>query len=268
MDVIINSENSTIPKEAELFFSEKESLLNLLMVLGYDPLNPPIAEVLSLYHKLQGDWLILSPIHWQATHKDAMISATAKELQLDAKTFQYWFDLYAAYLKEEHVILYYHDAHTWLLQSLNKPPLKAKPVHRLLNCPLMPELEQLDSSLYWQRFFTEGQMFFASHPNDSQLNGAWLWGGASLEEKKDRSICADETWFKLASICSDDVTLYNPTLKLKQYSILCLNDFDVLSVAHQKELEKISVRWYWNNIAYMMKPKWFTRFWRKLTYAY
>ena len=55
--------------------------------------------------------------------------------------------------------------------------LNAKPVHHLLNKSLMPELAQLDKTMYWQKFITESQMFFASNPNQSLVNGLWIWGG-------------------------------------------------------------------------------------------
>lgn len=268
MDVIINSENNLIPKEAEIFSSAKDLLLNLLMRLDYDPLNPPAAQVLSLYHQLKGNWLILSPVQWQVTHKDAMIVAAGKELGLDSKTSLHWFHLYASHLAAEHLSLHYHDPYTWLLQAANKPIPTAKPVYQLLDHSLMPELEQLDTSLYWQKFFTEGQMFFASHSDSPPFNGAWVWGGAPLEPRKYKTVCADEAWFPIAKICADNVTLYNPRLKLKQYSILCINDLTVLSATHRKELEKMPVRWYWNNVAYRAKQTWITRFWRKITHAY
>lgn len=269
MDVIINSDCNFIPEQSKSLSSQGKAILNFLNCLGYDAADPPLADVLRRAHRLEGDWLILSPVNWLVTHNDAMIVATNKDLQLDEAASKYWFQLYSDYLAEEHISLYYHDAETWLLHAINKPSINAKPVHQLINHSLMPELAQLDSTMYWQKFFTEGQMFFASHPNKSALNGVWLWGGAHLTDKKSIAVCADEQFFSAAQICSDNVTLYNSSVQLKQYSILLLSDMDILSKQHQEELKKIPACWYWNNSAYALKaPNWLTRLWRNLTHAH
>jgi hypothetical protein len=269
MDVIINADCSVVPEQAQLLASQGKAILNFLYCLGYDAADPPVADVLRRAHDLEGDWLILSPVTWMATHNDAMIVAADKALQLDEVTSKHWFQLYSDYLAVEHIRLYYHDAETWLLHTVNKPPINAKPVHQLIHHSLMPELAQLDSTMYWQKFFTEGQMFFASHSNQSALNGVWLWGGAHLADKKSIAICADESFFSIAQICSGNVTLYNPSVELKQYSILLLSDVDILSKQHQDELKKMSVCWYWNNFAFTLKNRnWLTRLWRNLTHAH
>lgn len=269
MDVVINSDCNSIPEQSISLVSEGRAILNFLLSLGYDSINPPLADVLKRYHHLEGDWLILSPVYWQVTHNDAMIVATNKELQCDEKESKYWFKLYADYLAEESISLFYHDAETWLLHAANKPHITAKPVQQLINRSLMPELAQLDSTMYWQKFFTESQMFFASHSDKSAINGVWVWGGAPLLSKKPMVVCADEQLISIAKICVDNATLYNPSLSLNQYSILLISHLDVLSKEHQEELKKMSVRWYWNNSAYILrKLPWLTRLWRYMTHAH
>jgi hypothetical protein len=269
VDVVINSDCSTIPEQSKLLVSQSTALLNFLVSLGYNSIDPPLADVLRQANHLEGDWLILSPLSWQATHNDAMIVAMGKELQLSELESRYWFQLYFDYLAHENISLYYHDAETWLLHAENKPTINAKPVHQIVNHSLMPELAQLDSTMYWQKFFTECQMFFASHPNNSALIGVWIWGGAQLGHKKTIAVCADEQLFSSAQICSSNVTLYNPSIRLKQFPILLISTMDTLSKQHQEELKKIPTRWYWNNSAYTCSDlNWFTRLWRKLTHAY
>lgn len=269
MDIIINSECNFIPDESTPLVTQGKGILNFLVSLGYDSIDPPIADLLSRVNNLKGDWLILSPIHWQATHNDAMIVATGKELQLKEAHSKYWFQLYADYLAVENMTLYFHDHETWLLCSDNKPSLKAKPVHQIVNLSLMPELAQLDSTMYWQKFFTESQMFFATQKNDSTLNGVWLWGGAHLHDKKTIAVCADKQFMTIAQICSSNVTLYSPSVSFNQFQILLISDMDSLSKQHQEQLKNISVRWYWNNTAYIRSDlNWFTRLWRSLTHAH
>ncbi|CEG56825.1 hypothetical protein [Legionella fallonii] len=269
MDVVINSDCSFIPEHSKPLMSEGTVSLNFLQCLGHDPFDPPLADMLSHSLQLEEKWWVLSPISWQATHNDAMIVAANKELHLNEETSKYWFQLYADYLADEDIKLHYYDAETWLLHVANRPMIKAKPVHKLLSRSLMPELEQLDSSMYWQKFFTEGQMFFASQPAQSVINGVWLWGGAPLSGKSAVTVCADEQLISMAKVCSDKVTLYHPSVSLKQYSILLVSHMDILSKQHQEELKKISAHWYWNNTAYTSgELNWFTRLWSALTHAY
>ncbi|WP_298625233.1 hypothetical protein [uncultured Legionella sp.] len=269
MNVVINSECAAIPGDVTLLTSEKNVALNLLFSLGYDPLNPPLGDLLRTIHHLEGNWVVLSPVRWQATHNDAMIIATDNELQLSEQESRHWFKLLSDYLSDDGMMLYYHDKHTWLLEVTNKPYLNARPVHRIMNHSLMPELAQLDSTMFWQKFFTECQMFFASQPNAMKVNGIWAWGAGTLVEKRTVPICSDECYVFLASICSNKVTVYNSLIRLEDYPIILLNEFTTLSTEHQHELLKSSVHWFWNDSAYAyVRPNWFTRIWRKFSHAH
>lgn len=269
MDVIINDQCRSIPNGVELLISQGQAASNLLSLLGYDPLNPPTADLLRVVNKLNGNWVVLSLIHWQASHNDAMIIASGHDLKLTEEDAASFFKLLRDYFAEEGISLYYHDAETWLMEVTDKPPLNAKPVYKIMNQSLMSELVQLDSTMYWQKFFTECQMFFASHPNNTLLNGIWAWGGAKLTDNKTNSICVEEQLLAWAQICSSQVTLYNPSVRLKDYQIILLNNMNTLSAEHKEELNKITANWYWNNMAYARKNNyWFTRIWRTLTHAH
>lgn len=172
-------------------------------------------------------------------------------------------------MAEEGAVLHYHNAETWLLHHDKKYSLTAKPPHHLLHQSLMPELAQLGKTMYWQKFITESQMLFASKPNQSLTNGLWTWGSAKLKNKMPISICVDKHFYSLAQICSTQVTLYTSSITLKDYQVLLLTDFSVLSEPHQEELKKISAHWYWNNVAYSIgADSWYIRLWRKLIHAY
>lgn len=269
MKVIINNHSEAIVSEAELLTSQKHAMLNLLFNLGYDSTNPPLASLLSRLRGLEEGSVILSPVHWQATHNDAMIIATDKDLNLTESESQRSFQLVADYLAEEQMHLHYYDAGTWLLTASQKPSLQAKPVYQMMNQSLMPALAALDATLYWQKIFTECQMLFAAHSPSSAINGVWIWGGAKLKEAKSISICADERMLPVAQMCSKEVVAYKPSVKLKDFEIVLLDDLSNLSDSHQIELKTIPAQWYWNNTAYThSEPNWFTRLWRHLTHAH
>lgn len=269
MDVIINAECNAVPEGAKPLAAQGTALLNLLFCLGYDPMDPPLADLLRRLAKLEGDWLVLSPIHWQATHNDALILATGKDLELREAQAKLWFAVFADYLAAEGMKLHYHDAETWLLCEPQKHPLNAKPVYQLLNKSLMRELTQLGDTLFWQKFITESQMLFASKPNQSAMNGLWPWGNALFSGKKTTKICADEAFLPIAKLCSSHVTLYNPSIKLKEQQLLLITERTMLSEQHQEELNKLLVHWYWNNTAYASGTRnWFIRLWRTLIHAH
>lgn len=266
--LVINSECSVVPEGVQLLTSQRTALLNLLFCLGYEPEAPPLGDLLRKVHNLDGDWLIVSPVYWQASHNDAFIVAAGNDLGLQEAEAKLWFDLFANYFAEEDMSLHYHNVEIWLLQDRKKRPLKARPVHQLLGKSFMPELAQLDNSLFWQRFVTESQMLCASKPNFGVVNGLWPWGNATLIDKKTAAICADASFFPVAKICSEQATLYSPSVDLKKQDILLISEFSVLSEQHQNELKKLPVYWYWNNTAYTRSySNWFTYLWRKLTHA-
>ncbi len=269
MNVVINSECTSVPTDGVLLTSEGQVLLNLLVSLGYDPLNPPLGDLLRKSHKLEGDWVILSPVHWQASHNDALIIAAGADLHITEQESRYWFQLLSDYVHGDGMTLHYHDQYTWLLDVTNKPCLNARSINRVINRSLMPELAQLDTTMFWQKFFTECQMFFASQPNTTSINGVWAWGSGILSDEKAVSICSDEQFISIARICSDDATLYSHSSPLPDSKIILLNTFSEMASEHQQLLRKTPARWYWNNTAYSATcPNWFTRIWRKLTHAH
>lgn len=159
MNVIINTESDCDSKEGKLLKSQGLAVLNLLACGGYDLVNPPIGNLLKSSHSLEGDWVVLTPMHWQASHNDAVIVALDKDLRVTDEEVKYWFDLYSAYLAEEGASLYFYDKYTWLLRVDDKPPLNAKPIYQVLNKSLMPELSQLDETMYWQKFLLKVKCF-------------------------------------------------------------------------------------------------------------
>lgn len=269
MDVIINAQLDTVPEGAKEQLTQGTALLNLLVCLGYDSANPPLAELLSQYHCLEGQWLIVSPVHWQATHNNAVITASGSLLAMNEDESKEQFYRLSEYLKQEGLALYLHDQYTWLLSTNHKSLLNAKPVHLVLNKPLMLELASIDKTMHWTKFLTEIQMFFASSARHSLINGVWLWSSASLGEKRNIKICADKTFYPLAQLCSTNVSLYQATSSLSEFDVLLVDNWSLLSTSHQKQLEKIAVHWHWNNVGYeVSQVHWFTRLWRKLINAH
>ena len=261
MDIVINANHPTIEQHLTSISHYGNFYHNLFASLAV-PDYPPVADLLRTQHHLaSGMWLIVSPVYWQATHNDAMIIACGNDLTLPEKESRLWFEALREFLAQENIQLYYHDAFTWLLQCDGQPTIKAKPVSTLKHQSLMVELQQLDRTLFWQRLITEIQMFFSSHALnkvrlDHPINGVWIWGGGELPSHSAAPLVSfDRKTMALASLLSTQVLLYHPTLRIPRQAVLLVDEVsDQELIQLQERFKQTSVRWYWNNMAYLTKP--------------
>ena len=315
MDVVINAECAEVPVGSTPLSHQGNYYHHIFSCLLGPIESPPVADLLRRYYGLEGDWLIASPIHWQATHNDAMIVASAHELKLSESESVRFFSALAEFVAAYSIKLHYHDAYTWLLNVDGQPHITAKPVHALLHQSLMPELRTLDSTLFWQRLITEIQMFFSAHPFNKEreekysINGIWIWGNGKMHEpsaasckyadssvvtakagiysqdgtgvtsamgsrlrRKDsvfagrgtrlkRLVCQGDSLFKLAQPLAMEVSQYSPSVLPSKNSLFLFNDLNPHDLhVFETRCQKLEVRWYWNNRAYLTQPKsWISR---------
>jgi len=119
------------------------------------------AKRLARQHQLAGTWAIVSPIHWDATHNDVIIT---KQVETSREIF----NAFQSFVAEEGIQLYYHNASTWLIQC-QQPFPKTRPLSKVLQRSMQPELNVLAKHPHWMRFFTEAQMFLSAYHTD--VNG-------------------------------------------------------------------------------------------------
>ncbi|MBA2648478.1 MAG: hypothetical protein H0U75_02570 [Legionella sp.] len=247
--------------------SQEEVLLNFLTALGYDPLDPPLGDLLRRYHHLEGDWLIVSPVYWEASHNDAQILATGKALQWTEIQARDSYQLFEQFVAADGMTLHYHSSDCWLLRIDNKPSIKSKPVKVVMKRSMMNELQGLDVSMYWQKFITESQMFFSSQSMSPLVNGIWPWGASKLQSKA-LVVCVDEALYSVACNSQTEVSLYKSSVLLKNYQLLLLESLNNLSPNHQQQLKKMPITWYWNDKTYTDRPNYLIRLWRHLIHAH
>jgi hypothetical protein len=276
MDIIINDRKNNPPEASKPLTTQGDYLINFLVSLGYDPMTPPLGDLLAHYHQLSGRWLAVAPIYWEASHNDAMIAAVGDDLEMtDADSRSLFHDV-EAFLAEPGLPLYYHDKHTWLIRVDDKPEIKSKPVHVMRRLPMMPELHNMDSSLYWQGMLTELQMYLSSHPRNQQrsypwpVNGLWIYGEGKLmpdlwcskASPKARILTDDNQW---VSCFPNQISLLSSETPLTRDALLLIND----GKNHYEKLDQVnkshqSVRWFWNDIAYSTAASgWWKTLWRR-----
>ena len=268
MDVVINAELVEAPVCSTPLPHQRNYYHHIFSCLLDSSESPPVADLLRKYYGLEGHWLIASPIYWQATHNDAMIVACGQALELSESDSLRWYSALAQFVKPYNINLHYHDAYTRLINVDNLPQITAKSVYTLLHQSLLAEIRALDPTLFWQRFITESQMFFSAHPLNKErgetnpINGIWIWGdGKLLENHLKPLVCQNDELLKLAQLLSTKVSGYSPSAPISKNSLFLFGELNP-SELHVLELQsqKHTVRWYWNNIAYLTKPKsWISR---------
>lgn len=261
MDIVINAASDTVPAGSLKIRSYHHFYHHILNVWGYPVEKPPIADLLRRFHHLEGGFLIVSPIHWEASHNDAMITAYGEHLNIDEKEAHHWFVLLRDLITIYDMKLFYHDAHTWLLQCDNKPLMLAKPLHTMHHQSMMVALKALDTTLFWQRLMTEVQMLYSGDSLNASractINGIWIWGGGQLNGPQATPvICGDESLQPLAHLLSTNVQKFEGAGLVKGSVGLFNNDPTAFISLQKKE-----VHWYWNNVAYITCPyrPWFQK---------
>lgn len=262
INVVIDEEQTLIPKQSMAITHQQASFYqHLLMCLNYPLHALPVAELMRCYYGLQGQWVVASPVHWQATHNDAMIIAQGRELQLTEAESRQWFSIMADFVAEEGMSAHYVDRNAWLIQCDGKPRLTAAPPQTLVRQSLLPHLQMLDESTYWQRFLTESQMILSHHGFNQKkhydINGVWFWGAGLLNPPEPVPIlCQNEFLLTLARFLSTKPCLYQPLNSLPVDSIVLFQDLNKKAQAElQWQLKRHYIRWHWNNVVYSTRPK-------------
>ncbi|KTD21117.1 hypothetical protein [Legionella londiniensis] len=271
MDVIVNDRLESLPEGSIQVPGYGDFYYHLLSCLGYSSNHFPLADLLRRCHGLEGDWYIASLIHWQATHNDAMITASPDDLKLSELEARLWFAALKEFIAAENMELFYSNPHLWLIQCKQPRTIQAKPLYDVLNQSMMTHIRNLDSTLHWQRFITECQMFLGSHSlNDNRpdlpINGLWVWGGGALAKPGTRPIISGDSGYSyLASFLSTKVIPYEPRRSYPDNAVLLFATLAVKDLANlQNQLKHYTVNWHWNNLSYTTKPrKWWSRLWSK-----
>lgn len=270
---------SAYPPKYTVFSSHASFYPHLFQSFGYPADAPPVAELLRRYYDLEGRWVIASPVHYQTTHNDAMITNYGETLGLTDAQSRRCFESFAEFAALDEISAYYVDAATWLIRCDEKPRLQTAPVYQVLNRSLMSQLESMDQTLFWQKFITETQMSMnpvlsRRQPHaESLANGLWFWGDGDLRQTasftaltQPRVFCQNDALLKMARLITSQVVLYQPESHTPSKHDLFL--FEQLERRELEQIEtslaKFKTTWYWNNLAYTIKRAgWLSRLWSR-----
>lgn len=266
MDILIDSESTWVPEHSTLIHGQRDYYHQLLTCMGYADTAPPMADLLRRYYELDGTWLVVSPIHWEATHREASIKSVDTLSEQESHLF---LNALTPFVHEAGMELFYHTPQCWLLRCDGKPTISAKPVSLLQHGCIFPELSKMDSTLFWQRFLTESQMFLSTQslnqgrPELEVVNGLWVWGQGTLGLPSTKHVvCNGSHAMKLARLLTCHVEDNASPHVFLNNSLYLFNQLSEKKCrALQTTLRKYTMHWYWNNMSYVIRPKrWFLPF--------
>ncbi|OGV29598.1 MAG: hypothetical protein A3E88_04965 [Legionellales bacterium RIFCSPHIGHO2_12_FULL_35_11] len=264
MQIIVNDVISEMPSNSLFLASQSDFIINILSCFEYDRNFPPVAKLLQKFHKLSGEWLVISPIHWQATHNDALLLRVGHEFLLSESQGEAWFMELEKFIFGEDIKVHYHNPYTWLIQVKDHLSINSKSVYQLLNKSIMTALEKLDNSMFWAKFMTESQMFLSNNYLNKKLpipiNGFWVWGDGKLNTPTTKKIVVcDEDSSRIAKIISKNIVDSSSIKKFNRQDIVISQNANILNKISNKLINKHQ-SWYWNNIAYKIRHEmWFKR---------
>jgi hypothetical protein len=271
MDVIVHGNLELAPPRSKLLSNYGNFFHNILAKFGYAEF-PPVADLLRQAQKLEGQWLVATPVHWRASHNDAVIVECGQQLALPEKESQRCFQIWSKFVAGEGMETHFYDEGTWLLKPGDKPLLQAKPAHQMLQCSMLPELEKLDKTLYWQKLITECQMLFASQALNTSsahtgqtINGVWFWGQGNLSAKGSIPIVVNHNnLLTLSRVLSTQISNYSSRASIQKDALILWEPTSPEGwLDLQGNLKTKSVCWYGNDRAYQTRPKnWLARLWR------
>lgn len=262
-NIVVCKKHPNPPESANLNW--REPFENLLISLGYDEKNPPVANLLKTYYNLAGDWFVVSPVYFHTTHNNSMITQCGLQSELNEEMGRWYYDRVSSFLQEEGIKLYFHSPTLWLGQQQEPVALSSCSPAYLHNKSIMPYLEKLSTDMSWQKRITEVQMFLQTlqSPIQSELNinGVWFWGQGELSVNPEHILSNDDKLIQLIDIWPklEIHSHIDPKVLNKADYIFLTKVTDEALKLIEKICQSYSCNWFWNNVTYNQQAK---RWWQ------
>ena len=256
MDVLVNAAPvKPMHPNAKNVVMRFQSFYDVMFHVLFGPITSsfPLAALLSKWYRLEGRYLIASPVRWMATHNDVLL------LEEKESVDRTHFEQFSTLMRQEGMETYFHSNSLWLVRVDNKPTINALPVSRVINTSLMSALPSIDVTHYWQKILTECQMLFNTGSTSSEGHlGVWFWGQGALENKSSKLVVApNESYLQLAHLLSTNVALFNANRHYPNQSVILFNDDKQVAQLNPA----FTTHWHWNTMRYT------TSHWKTIPYC-
>jgi hypothetical protein len=253
LHIIVDAPHTEEVVAAQNFYTKQWWQMNLMHAInGADG----IAQFLAQQHHFpQGNWYIASPIHWEATHNDAMIVYDAKTGE-DESQLAHFFQVFQGFLERDDCPVQKLDLSVWLFDAKNLIDFKLPSLNAVMHRSLQDYLRDMPSG--WRTWFTEVQMLFhAASPNaTSIINGVWPWGGGKF------SIVTEI--YRFGEFSGIESKAWTPSMQLPTQGVLLIaqaHKEEFLALFDKKYSNHMPVTWWWQNKMYQTQPQ---SLWKKL----
>jgi hypothetical protein len=243
------------------FYSFQTWQMNVMNAINH---SKGIAKFIAAQHGLpEGNWHLVRPIYWQATHNDVFITADC-ETGFTDKHLQHYFEVFQGFLERDEVLVHRLKNNLWLFDAQELPSIHSVSLTDVMHQSLYTIVKQMP--IEWQTWFTEIQMLFHGLPTSGPypVNGVWVWGGGEPPKSMPLKCLGD---FKF----TEHHQIANPQeLKSGDVLLVARDKMDVLTSDYQGKLSSFrEVHWWWNNKHYIVsKPSLWEKIKKWLSHEY
>lgn len=236
IQVIINA-----PKDCNLT-AEKQGLwqINLLKLFS----QTGIANFLARQQGLpDGNWVLISPVHCQTTHNDAMIIGNCKEPEWQS-TIEVYYEHFVNWVAQDGIMIHRLEGCLWLMNAQTFPDLATPSLQEVQHRSLSPFLSNMPS--FWLKWWTEVQMVL--HQVKVQgpyvVNAVWPWGAGTYVLKNTIFVLSKNHLYHQLLKANVPVEVWQPHVKLNGKEVFLI-DADEQHLWEQLPINQYDSHWWW-----------------------
>ena len=234
--VIINAlQKSLSPHDSQGLWQK-----NLLRAMGQKGLGAFLAQQMGLP---SGQWMVVSPVHCQVTHNDAMIIATCQEFEWQSAMEDYY-QSFVKWMAQDGIPVHRFSNTIWLMDASHLPELNTLPLDEMNHRSLQPYLSNLPSP--WLKWWTEVQMMLHGVYGQGPyaVNAVWPWGGGVLPTFDNIWTLSENHLYREMLKIYPQVAVWQSHVKLKDQAIFLIEDTEQ-SLLSKLPLNQFVSHWWW-----------------------
>lgn len=247
LHLILDASHTNDAVEAQSFFTTQWWQMNLMNAINN---SMGVAQFLAHQHGLaKGNWHIASPIHWEATHNDAMIVLDG-QAGVDENELIHFFQVFQGFVERDDLPIEKLSSGVWLFDAKNLLECTLPSLNSVMHRSLHEYLLMMPNE--WRTWFTEVQMLFhcATANKATTINGVWPWGGGEFK--------LTTPIYQLGDFPGIEAKNWSSEMKLPHTGVLLISEQhakEFEEIFNKKFINRVPVTWWWNNKTYQTKPK-------------
>ena len=246
LHIIVDAPHGDDSIEAKPFYSEQLWQMNLFNAMNH---AQGVAQFLAQQKGLsEGNWHLASPIHWEATHNDAMIVAEGAR-HCSSEDLTHFFQVFQGFLERDDLLVRQITPGLWLFDAKQLQVCPVPSLDAVMHRSLQEYLQMMSTE--WRTWFTEIQMLFHSaFPGTNPIiNGVWPWGAGAFQLPNQLHCLGEFSDF--------NTTVWDPSQALPKSGVLLVSAEHasiIENLIKQKKAKHMAITWWWTNKNYQVLP--------------